>query len=344
MNRRLLMAIGSLAAGVLSNAVLWADPPSSALPAKSPPTIYVAPTPPLSIPVAPNETAPSVVRASPTADTDVRVALGIRIVAVPDKIWAHDKSENTALAPTKRGKVAYLKGSDLSSLVMTLYSNQRSEIERVPTLSVLSGQTAALSTMEDLFFLTGVEMVVVGEQSLFVPQNRPYKVGFEMSATPRVSSDRCTIGVDLKAVRIRVDENIALLPVEIPLPHMSEKEEGGKIEMGPPVPFKMFFQQPRFSRQDIEQKLVIPTGETALIVAGDETRSVEKVKLSIASMIPNGDELFGERYFERERRTVLLLVTPRLQLASEIAAEVPGAITPHLPRATRDASEQSEAK
>ena len=141
------------------------------------------------------------------------------------------------------------------------------------------------------------------------------ELAFARSARPRTDAN-CYL--DLQVKRTTLSDSVPLVPVQIPVPQMLEGPGKGSTTLTQPVIFQMFFQQPQFVTQIVDQKFSIPTGKTAMIVAGKEQReNRSEYGAPVLSKIPYMNRLFKNVAYGRESCTTILLVTPRIIINNE---------------------------
>jgi len=244
---------------------------------------------------------------------DVQVAMEVRMVSVPEAVGEKILG---AMNATSKDKVTYLDDSQTHALLEALQNDKRTEVLQTPKVTVFNGQRGSIAIIDYRFFLTGVTIHSANGQTFVTPNNAPHEIGFRSTVCPTVSADRQTVLVDLQVKRTTVREPVPLIPVQIPNPQRTE--DGKIVKNGEAAIFQMFFQQPQFATQVVDQKFGIPAGKTALIVAGKEQRQTRiDADPGIAAQILVWAGILDDITYSREACTNILLVTPRIIVNDE---------------------------
>jgi type II secretory pathway component GspD/PulD (secretin) len=204
--------------------------------------------------------------------------------------------------------------------------DQRTHIMQAPKLTVFNGQTANINVLDQMFFLTGVQIAQAGSQTFFLPQNQPFPIGVGMQVTPVVSADRRFVRLNLvPQITNLVSANIPLIPVQIPIPQLFDAPNGQGFISGQPVVFQMYFQQPSFTTINLQTTVNVPDGGTVLL-GGLKTLAEGRNEFGppILSKIPYLSRLFRNQAFGREAQSVMIMVTPRIIINEEIESEILG--------------------
>jgi len=244
---------------------------------------------------------------------EVEVAIECRMVSVPEAVA--DKVFSDLNTPAK-SKFTCLDDSERETLLKAFLSDKGTQLLQVPKITVFNGQRASICVTDYRFFLTGVSVNTANNQVFFTPNNQPYEVGFRSAICPTVSADRKNVLMDLQVKRKTVREPVALIPVQIPVPEITE--DGKKKKNVETSIFQMFFQQPQFVTQMVEQKFSIPDGKTALIVAGKEKRQTAlNANPDMVSQMLVWAGVLKEVTYSQEACINILLVTPRIIVNDE---------------------------
>jgi hypothetical protein len=244
---------------------------------------------------------------------DLEVAVELRLVSVPD---AASEKILGPLNATVKGQITYLDETQKRTLLDVLQNDKRAEVLQAPKITVFNGQRGCIAVSDWQFFLTGVSLTSANGQSYFTPNNVPTEIGFRSTICPTVSADRQSVLLDLQTKRTTLSEPVPLIPMQIPVPKVSE--DGKKAKDGETAIFQMFFQQPKIATQIVDQKFSIPTGKTALIVAGKEQRQTRlNGAVVLAEQALNWAGIPADFAYSRETCTTILLVTPRIIVNDE---------------------------
>jgi general secretion pathway protein D len=246
---------------------------------------------------------------------EVEVAVEIRM------LYLSEASEEKILGgmelPSKN-KVAFLDDVQQQALIEAVQKDKHIEMLQAPKLTLFNGQRGSIRVTDYQFFLTGVQASTTNGQTTWTPKNEPMEIGFHSSVCPTVSADRKSVFLDLQVKRTTLLEPVPLIPIQIPVPQVLEGPGAATTTLGQPVIFQMFIQQPQIATQVVDQKFSIPTGKTALIVAGKERRQTRTESApAVLAQIPYLSRLFKNVSYARESCTTILLVTPRIIINKE---------------------------
>lgn len=258
---------------------------------------------------------------------DKEVTVEVRAVSVGEKMARHlrqeygidctrcQKADDTTEAP----QVTILKDDvELFKLMECFQGDRQTNVMQAPKLTLFNGQYANCQIKDYQWFVTNVEVVEHAGQVVFVPQNQPVGLGWDMGVQP-------VIGGDGKSVRVRVTVNYTnLASAAVPLfpvtKFITPVVEGGA--QGQPIPFTQFVQQPTVSTWKLDQALNIPITGTALLSGWQMDVEMPWDGPAVLEHIPFVNDLCRKLLTRREKQYMLLLVTPRVmepQTAQEAA-------------------------
>jgi type II secretory pathway component GspD/PulD (secretin) len=267
-------------------------------------------------------------------EQQTQVSLEVRMVSVPEVLasriglnFASADTTNPSPIPGERNaemivnaagtfpRTAFLDAAQLVHFIEAIQGDPHTNIMQFPKITVASGRRSKFSAGDSQFFVTSVKATRVDGHDVFVPQNEVFPTsGFEFSVLPAVSADHRYVNLDLSAKFTKLAEaNVRLFPVTT---FITPVFEGGAV--GQPVPFTQFLQQPNFANMAFDRKLSLPDGGTVLLT-GFQVMSEGKNEFapSMLSRIPYLNRLFKNPGYINEPLQVMLLVTPRIFIASE---------------------------
>jgi type II secretory pathway component GspD/PulD (secretin) len=265
---------------------------------------------------------------------DVQVALEVRVLTVSD--CGLEQIGKALDMPMTRGQTL-LTGPQVSQLMEAAQGDRRANVHQAPKLTTYSGQEANVGTTEDRFFVTGLKCQYAKGQMVYVPQNEPITIGFQMTVRPTVTADHKAVLLMLDAeLRELADSPVPLFPVTYEIKPVFE---GGA--QGQPIPFTQLIQQPTVITRGVTKVMGVPDGQTAVLYAGRATRTVqEETPAPIIGEIPFLGELFTTTTTRTESDHLLFLVTPRVMMASEACEEKAAAVKAARSCHESDAEEQ----
>jgi type II secretory pathway component GspD/PulD (secretin) len=231
--------------------------------------------------------------------------------------------------------LAFLSDIQVQMFLEAAQGDQRTNVMQAPKLTTLNGTSAELSVGDFQFFTTGVNVVSVRGQLVFIPQNVPFQVGIAQQAPtsqfnpvpplqqsapgltlniqPVVSSDRRFVRLNISQSFISLISGTQQVPLTTIITPVFEN--GGQ---GQPVPFTQFLQQPRFSNIGTQTVVVVPDGGT-VVMGGLKymTEGRNEFGPPVLSKIPYVNRLFKNVSYGREGRSILIMVTPRIIINRE---------------------------
>src|SRR6202035_2394356 len=113
--------------------------------------------------------------------------------------------------------------------------------------TVFNGMESSINLLDEQNFVTDVHVRMVGEQPIFVPENKPIRTGFSLAVRPVVSADRRYVNVSLSADQASISK-VDLFPITTTITPVFE---GGAV--GQPIPFTQFVQQPKLTNLSVHK-------------------------------------------------------------------------------------------
>ena len=241
-----------------------------------------------------------------------------------------------SLGPTTNGGLslglAFLNDIQVYMFLEAAQGNRRVNIMQAPKLTLFNGQTSTVGVNDLAFFTTGLQVVNVGGQFVYLPQNTAFPIGNAGAGgpgSPGVSiTVQAVISADRRFVRLNLTPTLtALASATVPLfpitTFITPVFEGGS--QGQPIPFTQFFQQPSFTEITAQTTVAVPDGGTVLL-GGLKTLSQGRNEFGppVLSQVPYLNRLFKNVGVGQETRHVMLMVTPRIIINSEEEARQTG--------------------
>jgi type II secretory pathway component GspD/PulD (secretin) len=279
---------------------------------------------------------------------DVNVALELRLISVPDSFFerigldftvrfkGEDGLErigvdfNKTEKPADPRQAAILSEAQVAQLLEAIQGDQRSNVLQAPKLTISNGQSATFRLTDEQFYVTEIQAIQTGGQTVFVPKNEPRTTGHVLSVEPGVSADRRFI-----RMRLKLDQTVLATPA-IPLfpitTFVTPVFEGGAV--GQPIPMTQYLQQPRFNKLTVEKTVALPDGGSILL-GGLQQVAEQRQEFGppVLTKVPYVNRLFKNVGISKETSNLLVLVTPKVIVTEE---EVQ-------PPASRAAAEEQEA-
>lgn len=260
-------------------------------------------------------------------EQDTEVALEVRLVSVDESfldrldLGATTDVDVPGTPSDAPKKVTFLSDKQLSRLLVAVQGDARANIMQTPKMTLFDKQTAVLDVTHPEEFVTGVDIrSCANGNAIFTPHVEKMPVGLRLVMKPAVTADRRFARVEMKVDLTTLDEPKAdLIPVELPAV-MPPGQAGDS-----PKSMTQLIQHPRISRLAVDTTCSIPDGGTALISGLTRERTVRTESgPPVLSDIPYVNRLFKNVSIGREKQCVLLLVTPRIVVATEEEEKVTG--------------------
>ena len=203
------------------------------------------------------------------ADPDLSVCFEVRTVKVPAGFC-----ERAGLKLTGN---TVLTDGHLRRFLEAAQSHRDANIMQFPTLTAFDGQEATVKICEDQFFATSIEAMKLKGQTVFIPQNKPIKLGDTLTVCGHVLADMRRVSVRANLTRTSLVGNVELVPI---VTQITPVFEGGA--QGKPVPVTQFLQVPDVKTDKVEANVIISAGATVVLgswkEAGDRPARVKGQK------------------------------------------------------------------
>ena len=233
--------------------------------------------------------------------------------------------------------LAFLNDIQVFMFMEAAAGDRRVNVMQAPKVTLFNGQTATVFVSDFAFFTTGLDIVNVGGQVVYIPRNTPLPIGnsgnpdFSQpgNAQPGVTvTVQAIVSSDRRFVRLNLAPTLtALTSATVPLfpvtAFITPVFEGGS--QGVPIPFTQFFQQPSISEINVQTTVAVPDGGT-VVLGGLKTLSEGRNEFGppVLSQLPYINRLFRNQGIGRETRHVMIMVTPRIIIQSEEEANQTG--------------------
>jgi type II secretory pathway component GspD/PulD (secretin) len=238
-----------------------------------------------------------------------------------------------SLGPTTNGGLslglAFLNDIQVYMFLEAAQGNRRVNIMQAPKITLFNGQTSTVFVGDFAFFTTGLQVLNVGGQFVYLPQNTAVPIGNGFNpqgggggAQSGVSvTVQAVISADRRFVRLNLTPSLtALASANVPLfpitTFVTPVFEGGS--QGQPIPFTQFYQQPSFTEISAQTTVAVPDGGTVLL-GGLKTMAQGRNEFGppVLANVPYLNRLFKNIGIGTETRHVMLMVTPRIIINTE---------------------------
>jgi hypothetical protein len=198
---------------------------------------------------------------------NLQVAFECRLVRVADGA-AKQAFDADAQAKLAAGQPLFLCCRQSRAIQKMVEGDSHTEVVCAPKMTVFNGQKAVVRVNDLQFFATKITPSVVNGQTIFLPNNEPFSLGFQMAVRPTVSADQRFVRCELSTECCELGSPaVPLFPVTT---FVTPVFEGGA--QGQPIPFTQFIQQPEILTRGVSKSLCIPDGCTAVLYAGKRTK------------------------------------------------------------------------
>jgi type II secretory pathway component GspD/PulD (secretin) len=221
--------------------------------------------------------------------------------------------------------LAFLSDIQVFMFMEAAQGDRRTNVMQAPKLTLFNGQTATIQIQDFQFFASNVQVLQVGGQVVFVPQNQPIPLGINLAIQAVISADQ-------RFVRLNIAPTLAnLASATVPLfpitTFITPVFEGGA--QGQPIPFTQFIQQPTFTLVAIETTVSVPDGGTVLL-GGLKLLNEGRNEFGppVLSKVPYINRLFKNVGYGRDTSSLLIMVTPRIIINFEEETRQTGVVTP----------------
>lgn len=224
--------------------------------------------------------------------------------------------------------LAFLNDIQVFMFMEAAAGDRRVSTMQAPKVTLFNGQTASIFVGDVSFFTTGLDVINVGGQFVYIPRNTPIPIGSQ-PASPGVTTQNPGISIAVQAivssdrrfVRMNLTPTLSsLTSATVPLfpvtAFITPVFEGGS--QGVPIPFTQFFQQPQITEINVQTTVSCPDGGT-VVLGGLKTLSEGRNEFGppVLSQIPYINRLFRNQGIGRETRHIMIMVTPRIIIQSE---------------------------
>ncbi len=237
-----------------------------------------------------------------------------------------------SLGPTTNGGLslglAFLNDIQVYMFLEAAQGNRRVNIMQAPKITLFNGQTSTVFVGDLAFFTTGLQVLNVGGQFVYLPQNTPVPIGqgfnpqggggtqggVSVTVQAVISADRRFVRLNLTpSLTALASANVPLFPITT---FVTPVFEGGS--QGQPIPFTQFYQQPSFTEISAQTTVAVPDGGTVLL-GGLKTLAQGRNEFGppVLAQVPYLNRLFKNVGIGTETRHVMLMVTPRIIINSE---------------------------
>jgi Flp pilus assembly secretin CpaC len=223
--------------------------------------------------------------------------------------------------------LAFLNDVQVFMFMEAAQGDRRVNVMQAPKVTLFNGQTSTVFVSDVSFFTTGLQVINVGGQFVYLPQNTPFPIGQSPplpggGSQPGISvTVQAIVSSDRRFVRLNLTPNLtsltsAIVPLFPVTAFITPVFEGGS--QGVPIPFTQFFQQPSFSDISVQTTVSVPDGGTA-VLGGLKTLSEGRNESGppVLSNLPYINRLFRNQGIGRETRHIMIMVTPRIIIQSE---------------------------
>ena len=170
--------------------------------------------------------------------------------------------------------LAFLNDIQVYMFMEAAAGDRRISTMQAPKVTLFNGQTASIFVGDVSFFTTGLDVVNVGGQFVYIPRNTPIPIGITrpigvQSQVPGVSiAVQAIVSSDRRFVRMNLTPTLSSLTnATVPLfpvtAFITPVFEGGS--QGVPIPFTQFFQQPQISEINVQTTVSCPDGGTVVL-------------------------------------------------------------------------------
>lgn len=228
--------------------------------------------------------------------------------------------------------LAFLSDVQVYMLLEAAQGDHRAQVMQAPKITVFNGQTATISVMQNIFFMTSITPVPLNGQVLFIPQNQPFPIGMTLQVTPVVSADRRFVRLNLfPQILSQPSPAIPLIPIQTLVPNFVQGVNG-PVQVGQPQVYTIFLQQPVFDTINVNTTVNVPDGGTVLL-GGMKTIAEARQEAGppFLSKIPYINRLFKNVGYGREAQTLMIMVTPRI-IINEEEEQIFLGLVPPVPR------------
>jgi type II secretory pathway component GspD/PulD (secretin) len=229
--------------------------------------------------------------------------------------------------------LAFLSDIQVFMFLEAAQGDRRANIMQAPKLTMFNGQAGTIAVSDNIYFTSGVQPTIVGNQTVFVPTISTLPVGFTLFVQPVVSADRRFVRMNLNpTITSLISTTITQISIPTLLPSVFDIQNGGQVFGQPAQVVNTTLLQPSVAAISVMTTVVVPDGGT-VVLGGLKVlaESREEFGPPILSKIPYIDRLFKNVSYGRQTQHLLIMVTPRIIINEEEEQIALGQLAP-LPR------------
>jgi len=209
--------------------------------------------------------------------------------------------------PDPKRRVQYVSPADLQTLLDAFQASPATHVLSSPKIVVVAGEPADVSVGEIQTFNTGLTVVPVDGQTVFIPTQEKVEVGskIRLTAAPAADGKTITVAVDARVTELGDPAGKATLTTMID----PVTAEGRRLT---PVPFTQHMERPTVLTRGVNETLAIPVGCSAILYAGADKRPHT---VDVTPKAPAKTKLFSRVFHESgkgktETDHLLVILTP----------------------------------
>ena len=237
---------------------------------------------------------------------EMQVSVEVKFVHIDQSVL--EKLKQQGLFKESKGKdVSSLDKGQMIRFMQEAQSDIHCKLLQSPQLAMRNGQTAVRNSGEELHCVTGLEIVSRNGQIDYVPKKETIPLGPQIRIRSHISTDR-------RRVRVSVDAKVNKLDSpKVPRFRITTPDPDG--ESGTVT---HFIETPKISTYGVKRTMVIPDGNTAVLIGG----TFHCVQATVSKVPTLGDvpylgRLFRTVAYEELQQYCLVLVTPRILVPQE---------------------------
>jgi hypothetical protein len=220
----------------------------------------------------------------------------------------NDSFRNDGTSPT------LLDSSHIREFLKEVQVDRKNFLRVEPKIRVSDGKTAEVRCMNQLYCLSGIDIIKEGGQTVFHPRCSQVETGLSVSIRPMIVDDRRAVRINLQASLTSVDTPLYAKPLSSQ-PITSAPPELEKVLMPPPMPLLGFTQDSPLYKLTSARDLIIPDGGTALVGCWRQQRELIKASTPFTrDDVPSMNRQIKRKNGGTGTKTdnILVLVTARI--------------------------------
>lgn len=216
-----------------------------------------------------------------------------------------------------------LNNSQVRGFLEKVRADRQCYLRMAPKTWVSDGKTAEVRCMNQLYCLTGFDIVKKGGQDVFHPRCNRVETGLSASIRPRIVDDRRAVRLHLQACFASVHSALHSKPLaEVPITPPVEIE---RVAMSQPIPILMFCEDSQLSRLYSTSELIVPDGGTALVGCWKQQKELIKAYTPLSrDEAPSTVRQPKIKNDGTGRNTEYILVMVKVRIASRKASKGKG--------------------